>query len=146
MKYIKTYKLFESKYEDMVMDMDDIFADLEDQGFSMSTSTGYDDTGKGTYTFIMFRPEEDNAAGRPYEITDEVLDILNRINDYILSDDNFTFNNVQWIDTYASSLHGISKKYDSIDKIDKKKAQFLILGYYSKEESPKNLYPGRSQR
>ena len=89
MRYIKSYKIFESeKMNDMLQTIKDILLPISDMGYNPSV---VDNTVDWSHLNTIFVPPTEliirivTYTDDPLEITSEVIDEFNRLNDYLES-------------------------------------------------------------
>jgi len=89
MRYIKSYKIFESeKVNDMLQTIKDILLPISDMGYNPSV---VDNTVDWSHLNTIFVPPTEliirivTYTDDPLEITSEVIDEFNRLNDYLES-------------------------------------------------------------
>jgi hypothetical protein len=93
MKYIKKYKLFESKsdiFDDIFDDVSDILSGIEDEGFSVDKATnnwvnGVNDSTAEMKIFIekMVGDENGYKSSKPYIVNDTMLDSVQHLSSYL---------------------------------------------------------------
>lgn len=91
MRYIKSYKIFESeKVNDMLQTIKDILLPISDMGYNPSVVDNTVDWSLGLHHSFVKDPTEliiriVTYTDDPLEITSEVIDEFNRLNDYLES-------------------------------------------------------------
>ena len=85
MRYLKSYKLFESIYSELVADIEDILLELTDYNIEYSTShlKYYKDGIKGENCFRVYIKDNQNR----FFGLEDIMDVLLRIKDYLKESD-----------------------------------------------------------
>lgn len=93
MKYIKKYKVFESKsdiFDDIFDDISDILSGIEDEGFSVDKATnnwvnGVNDSTAEMKIFIENVVEKNDGykSSKPYIVNDTMLDSVQHLSSYL---------------------------------------------------------------